>query len=61
MKITDTLYLITLVRDNGAIERVQDEAKAYVDKAARCLDIFPASSSKEKLLELNRYIVERRH
>ena len=57
----DYRQLITLVRNNGAIERVQDEAKAYVDKAARCLDIFPAYSNKEKLLELSRYIVERRH
>jgi octaprenyl-diphosphate synthase len=57
----DYRQLITLVRDNGVIERVQDEAKAYVDKAARCLDRFPSSSSKKKLLELNQYIVERRH
>jgi octaprenyl-diphosphate synthase len=56
----DYKQLITLVRDNGVIERVQDEAKAYVDKAARCLDRFPSSSSKKKLLELNQYIVERR-
>ena len=57
----DYRQLITLVRDNGVIERIQAEAKAYVDRAARYLDIFHPSSSKEKLLDLNGYIVERRY
>jgi hypothetical protein len=59
IKITGSL--IPLVRDNGAILRVLDEAKAYVDKAAKCRGIFSASSTKEKLLGPNGYIVERRH
>jgi len=52
--------LIELVRENGAVERIQAEAKAYVDRAAGCLDIFPSSSSKKMLLKLNRYIIERK-
>ncbi|RLF61755.1 MAG: octaprenyl diphosphate synthase [Thermoplasmata archaeon] len=56
----DYFRLIELVRENGIIERIQAEAKAYVDRAARCLDMFPSSSSKEMLLKLNRYIIERK-
>jgi len=57
----DYRQLIGLVRDNGVVDRIKADAKAYVDKAARCLDMFPPSSSKEKLLKLNGYIVERRY
>ena len=49
--------IIEMVRNNGVIERVRSEAALYVDKAARFLDYFPASSVKEDLVELNAYIV----
>jgi octaprenyl-diphosphate synthase len=56
----DYRKLITLIKDNGVIGRIKDEAKAYAQHAARCLDIFPASSGKENLLELNAHLAERR-
>lgn len=56
----DYRKLITLVRDNAVIGRVKDEAKAYAQQAAWCLDIFPASSGKENLLDLNAFLVERK-
>ena len=55
----DYRQLIGLVRDNGVVDRIKADAKAYADKAARCLDMFPPSWSRKMLLELNRYIIER--
>lgn len=57
----DYRQLIGLVRDNGVVDRIKADAKAYVDKAARCLDMFPPSWSRKMLLELNRYIIEREY
>ena len=51
--------LITMVRENGAIERIQAEAKGFAEKAAVCLDGFPDSEAKEDLKVLNTYLVER--
>ena len=55
----DYKSLITLVRDNGVIERIRSEASAYVDKAARFLDFFPGSPVKKNLIDLNEYIIRR--
>jgi octaprenyl-diphosphate synthase len=57
----DHRFLIDLVRDNGAIERVRDEARSYIDKASTCLDAFPDSAIRDDLLEINRYALEREH
>jgi octaprenyl-diphosphate synthase len=51
--------LINLVRNNGVIDRVRSEAKNYVDKAASFLSQFPGSSTKQNLIDLNNYIIER--
>jgi octaprenyl-diphosphate synthase len=51
--------LIDLVRNNGVVDRIRSEAKVYVDKAARFLDLFPRSPVKGNLVDLNDYIVKR--
>ncbi|MBW2022215.1 MAG: polyprenyl synthetase family protein [Deltaproteobacteria bacterium] len=51
--------IMALVRSNGALARVRNEAEAYVRKAAEQLDSFPHSKAKDNLLELNAYIVNR--
>jgi len=51
--------VIRLVKSNENIDRVLADAKAYVDKAAKCLSPFPESPVKESLLELNQYIIQR--
>lgn len=55
----DYRELIDLVRRNGAVERIRSEAKDYVDRAARFLDLFSPSPAREDLLALNAYVVER--
>jgi len=57
----DYRQLIDLVRSKGALDQIKDEAKAYVDRAAECLSRFPDSPAKRGLLELNRFIVERKY
>jgi len=49
------------VRSKGALDQIKDEAKSYVDRAAECLSRFPDSPAKRGLLELNRFIVERKY
>jgi len=60
-KEKDYSRVIELVRNNGAIDQIRSEAKIYIDKAATFLDLFPESSVKEDLMELNAYMVERRY
>lgn len=55
----DYKRLITLVRNNGVVDRIRSEARVYVDKAASFLDLFPGSPIKENLINLNSYIVKR--
>ena len=55
----DYQKLIDLVRKSGAIERIRQEARTYVDKAAVSLDRFPDSDIKSNILELNQYIIDR--
>ncbi len=57
----DYTRIITMVRNNGAIDRIRSEAKDYVDKAAGFLDFFPGSTFKEDLIGLNAYMVKRRY
>jgi octaprenyl-diphosphate synthase len=57
----DYRQLIGLVRSKGALDQIKDEARAYVDRAAGCLSRFPDSPAKRGLLELNRFIVERKY
>lgn len=60
-KEKDYRRVIELVRNNGAIDKIRSEAKIYVDKASTFLDLFPESSVKEDLMELNAHMVERRY
>ena len=60
-KEKDYHRVIDLVRRNGAVDKIRSEAKIYVDKAATFLDLFPDSSVKKDLMELNAYMVERRY
>jgi octaprenyl-diphosphate synthase len=57
----DYRQLIGLVRSKGALDQIKDEARSYVDRAAECLSRFPDSPAKRGLLELNRFIVERKY
>lgn len=57
----DYRQLIGLVRSKGALDEIKDEARSYVDRAAGCLSSFPDSPAKRGLLELNRFIVERKY
>lgn len=57
----DYRQLIGLVRGKGALDQIKDEARSYVDRAAGCLSRFPDSPAKRGLLELNRFIVERKY
>jgi octaprenyl-diphosphate synthase len=57
----DCMKIIDLVRSKGALHKIRNEARSYVDKAAQCLSRFPDSSAKRGLLELNQFIVERKH
>jgi len=60
-KKADYLALMELVRDSGSLDRVTKVAEAYVEKAARSLDIFPDSSGKRGLLDLSRYVIQRKY
>jgi octaprenyl-diphosphate synthase len=57
----DYRSLTGLVRSNGALDQIRDEAQAYVNEAAACLKSFPDSPVKRNLLELNQYIIDREH
>ena len=56
----DYRRLIGLVRETGAIERVQREAEGYVQRAASFLDPLAESPAKHDLLSLGRYMLARR-
>ncbi len=57
----DYRKLTELVRTNGALEQIRDEAQAYVNEAATCLKLFPDSPVKKNLLELKQYIIDREY
>ncbi|MBC8177952.1 MAG: polyprenyl synthetase family protein [Deltaproteobacteria bacterium] len=59
---TDDDYkdIIDLVRRNGALDRIRDEAQSYVDKAINSLDIFPDSTTKRDLAILSQHIIDRK-
>jgi len=54
-------YIIDLVRRNGALDRIRNEARTYVDRATMCLEIFPDSETKRDLITLSRHIVDRQN
>ncbi len=52
--------IIDLVRGNGALDRIRDEAQSYVDNAINSLDIFPDSATKKDLIILSQHIIDRK-
>ena len=52
--------IIDLVRGNGALDRIREEAQSYVDNAINCLDIFPDSATKRDLIILSQHIIDRK-
>ena len=52
--------IIDLVRGNGALDRIREEAQSYVDNAINCLDIFPDSAAKRDLIILSQHIIDRK-
>lgn len=55
----DYRKIISIVRNDGVLEKIRSEAKEYVDKASRILNSFPDSQVKENLLALNAYMIKR--
>ena len=55
----DYMKIIELVRSNGAIKQCRKDARDYAKLAESSLRLFPDSSTKESLLKLNRFIVDR--
>jgi octaprenyl-diphosphate synthase len=53
--------MLMKVKGSGAIERVREEARSYIDRASEFLAPFPGSSLKEDLLFLNDYITSRHY
>ncbi|MBW2064843.1 MAG: polyprenyl synthetase family protein [Deltaproteobacteria bacterium] len=57
----DYRKLITRVRKNGVIEKIRSEAREFIETNEKYLEAFPESQTKEYLLELNSYMVERHY
>ena len=51
--------LIAMVRDQGAIQHIKDEATKYSRKALDFLDPFPPSAAKEELITLCTFLADR--
>jgi octaprenyl-diphosphate synthase len=57
----DYRELIEVVRRNGVLEQIHEEARTYVATAEKSLSPFPPSPSKQGLLALNQYVIQRDH
>ena len=57
----DYRELTGIVRTNGVLDQIRDEAQSLVDEAGDCLKPFPDSSVKKNLLELKQYIIDREY
>jgi len=55
----DYRKMISIVRNDGVLEKIRSEAKEYIDKASRILNSFPESQVKESLLALSAYMINR--
>ncbi len=53
--------LIALVRNEGVLDAVRSEAKAFADTAEGFLSVFPDSPFRERLRSLNSYLIERNY
>jgi len=57
----DYLRLMDMVRHEEVVDVVRAEVEHFVQEAADHLRTFPESPHKDMLLELNRYIISRKH
>ena len=57
----DYRNLIEIVRSKGALDQIRSEAQSFVDMAKESLKTFPSSPAKQSLLEIGRYVIERKH
>ena len=54
-------HVLEMIHTTGLLEECYAVAKGFCDQAARALDIVPDSPARRSLLELTRYVMERRH
>jgi len=60
-KTVDNLaHIITLIKNNGALEYTQQAAMREVESALACLDCVPASRWKDEMIALAQFAVSRR-
>ena len=60
-KTADNLaHIITLIKNNGALEYTQQAAMREVESALACLDCVPASRWKDEMIALAQFAVSRR-
>lgn len=57
----DVERLIQDIRDSGGVQRANDEAQAYVQRAHAALAQLPAGAERDGLADLADYVVERLH
>ncbi|MBW2000651.1 MAG: polyprenyl synthetase family protein [Deltaproteobacteria bacterium] len=57
----DYRELIMRVRNNGVIEKIRSEVREIIKTNGKYLEAFPESQTKEYLLELNSYMVDRHY
>ena len=57
----DYQKLLMSVKNSGAITKVREEARDYVNKASEFLNAFPSSAYKEDLISLNEYMPSRNY
>ena len=51
--------ILDLVRRTGSLERARELAEAYASQAQQCLSKLPESGSKDALMALAYYVIER--
>lgn len=51
--------LIDDIRNSGAIEAAHNEARTYIDRAIKSLEVFPPSAERQALEDLAVYFVDR--
>lgn len=54
-------YIIDFVKHSGGIEYTRAKADEFIERAGKCLEIFPDSDSKESLSGLLEFVTERNY
>ena len=52
--------IISFTKAMGGLEYAENKAKEFINKAIKCLNIFPDNTAKERLIEFAQYMIERR-